>query len=757
MADAATRFLAKDASNAARDVALAPSVMPNARDVTIEGPGPASRNTVDADEPLLDVGDLCRMFEESEESTYTARQESERDRDYVDNKQLTADELATLRKRGQPPQIDNRIKTKIDYLVGLEKQQGIDPKAMPRTPVHEDDADGATQALRYVADVEQFDYKRSGVWRNMLVEGAGGIAVAVKPSYDGQGVEVELRRIAWDRMFWDPHSAEPDFSDAGYLGAVVWMDLNDAKGLYPDGIEALENTLSSAPSDTYDDKPKYSLWADRKRKRVRICQIWLKRNDQWHFAEFTKGGILKAGQSPYVTDQGESDCELFFQSAYVDRDNNRYGLVREMITLQDGINKRHSKALHLLNTAQVWIDEDAIPADGLEVLRREAAKPDGTIVLAPQSMRNGAVKIETRQDLAAAQLGLLQEAKNAIDLKGPNATQMGDKAQGSASASGRAIIASQQGGMVSLGDLLDNLRHLDLRVFRAIWARIRQYWTQEKWIRITDDERNIKWVGMNVDPQKMQMLQMQAQQNPQMAEKIGGIIASVAELDCDIVIEESPDSVTPALEQWQGLVELAQAGVPIPPTVLIKAAPNLRKKDQLLKEMEEAAKNQPDPMQAEMAKAQMQAQIKQQEGAANIQLKREEAAANIELERQKTGAQIELERQKAIAQFELKQQENAAQMAMERERNENETNLTVHKMNVEAQTRAQIDEKSGKTAQQKEAAADLKALVAANEQTQRLLAELADDLGADVELVRDASGRAAGARRVRKPKQAVAG
>ena len=54
---------------------------------------------------LLDVGDLVRMFEESEDATIDARKESERDRDYVDNKQLTAAELSVLSKRGQPPMI----------------------------------------------------------------------------------------------------------------------------------------------------------------------------------------------------------------------------------------------------------------------------------------------------------------------------------------------------------------------------------------------------------------------------------------------------------------------------------------------------------------------------------------------------------------------------------------------------------------------------------------------------------------------------
>jgi hypothetical protein len=34
------------------------------------------------------------------------------------------------------------------------------------------------------------------------------------------------------------------------------------------------------------------------------------------------------------------------------------------------------------------------------------------------------------------------------------------------------------------------------------------------------------------------------------------MIAAVAELDCDIVIDDAPDGLTPQIEQFHGLVEL---------------------------------------------------------------------------------------------------------------------------------------------------------------------------------------------------------
>lgn len=76
-----------------------------------------------ADLAKLSVEDLVRLFEDSEDATLTSRKEAERDRDYVDNKQLTAAQKAVLAKRGQPDDIFNHIKKRVNFLVGMEKTQ----------------------------------------------------------------------------------------------------------------------------------------------------------------------------------------------------------------------------------------------------------------------------------------------------------------------------------------------------------------------------------------------------------------------------------------------------------------------------------------------------------------------------------------------------------------------------------------------------------------------------------------------------------
>lgn len=631
---------------------------------------------------LLGVGDLCRMFEDSEEASDDARQASQRDRDYYDGIQLTAEQKAELSKRGQPEVVTNLIRVKVNYLIGLEKQQRTLPRGLPRTPLHENDAHAVSDALKYVADDQDYHSKRSGVWRNMLIEGAGAIAVRVEQKASKPDAmlsmmgttamtplptewDVKLVRYAWDRFFADPHSCQLDYSDANYLGGVLWMDEVDAIAMYGDTPEVrdiLSATMQSVSlSDTYDDTPKWSIWADRKRRRVRIVQIWVKRDDEWFFAEFTKGGILKSGPSPYTDENGKTECELIAQSAYVDRDNNRYGEVRAYISPQDEINKRGSKALHILNTSQVIAEEGAVQDE--DKARIQAARPDGFIKLNPGGMEK--FKFNTRTDMANGQFQLLQEAKANLSVMGPNASQQGDQGK---EASGRAILASQQGGMIETGDMLDNLRHFDKRVFRAIWSRIRQFWTAPKWIRVTDDERNVRFAPLNG-----------AVGND------GQIGPRLGDLDVDIIIDDAPDGVAPAIEQFQALVELKKydAGNELSFRTLLQAMPNLRNKDKLLEEMDkrqEAQGQQPNP---EVQAMQMKLQMEQQQAQATLQLKQ----AELQIEQEKAQAQIAADRAKAEQEMMIQRERAAQEMEIERVKAAQQQNLARLKAGADMELR----------------------------------------------------------------------
>src|SRR3990167_8360517 len=246
---------------------------------------------------------LVTWVNESDDATQKSRELSEKCRDYYDSRQWTAAEVAKLKSQKQAATVINRIKPKMDALMGMEKSAKTTAKAFPRTPKHEESAEAATESIRFVLQDNAFDQARSGVWENILIEGTGGGEIIAKPGGElGEGdMKIIIRHIMWDRLIYDPHSRRKDFSDARFLGQVVWMDHDEAANLYPEGTDVLEDMQSG--SQTYDDKPR---WIDSKRKRVKIVELYYHQAGDVHYAVFTRGGFLKGpAVSPYVNEEGE--------------------------------------------------------------------------------------------------------------------------------------------------------------------------------------------------------------------------------------------------------------------------------------------------------------------------------------------------------------------------------------------------------------------------------------------------------------------
>lgn len=571
----------------------------------------AGSDPMQAYESRTPLETLIQWFEDAEETTETARKASERDRDYYDGKQLTAAELKILAERGQPDVIINRIQGKINYLIGFEASNRTDPKGFPRTPNDEPAAEACTDALRYVEDAAELKPKFSNTWEQMLVEGYGGLELVVEEKRDGTK-DIKAVEWDWDRLFYDPHSRKHDFSDARYLGGVVWMDSEDAKEMWSgeEQIEAIEKTvLDGAESTTYDDRPEWKKWtAGKGRKRVRIVQMYHREGGQWWLCKFTRGGKLESIPVPFVDQDGESWCPLLLQSAFVNRRNERYGVVRAMIGVQDEINKRRSKALHRLSQRQVRAERGAV--DDVDAAKRELAKPDGWVETNP----GFEFEILAQGDQLSAELTMLQEAKNEIELMGPNASMQG---KGEQAASGRAILANQAGGQAEISVLVDRHRLLKKRVYQRVWDLIRQFKDEQWWIRVTDNEENIKFVGFNkpvtvreelmkraeaqqIPPEQFAARMMEIESDPMAAQELDRVVRienQPSQMFMDITVEEVPDVANIQMEQFDALVKLAPAVV-FPPAVYIKAS-GLRNKRELLEEIQTGGQK-ADPVETEL-------------------------------------------------------------------------------------------------------------------------------------------------------------
>jgi hypothetical protein len=610
------------------------------------------------------LGRLVRQFEQSADATRDARRQAEIFRDYYDGKQWSDEEVSKLNARGQPAITDNRIKDKVEYLLGLERETRTDPKAYPRTPEDDPGAEAATDALRYVADCNYFQQTKSAVFENMAVEGYGGCEVIVDNStYTGTSNKtVCIRYIRWDRLFYDSHSLLHDFSDSRYQGIIKWMDLDEAKATYPklkDNFDLFTSQTFLPASETYDDKPR---WYDRGRKRVQIVEHYYRNGNTWMRAVYTRVGFIEdPKESVYLNAETQkAECPLLLQSLYVDRDGNRYGVVKRYKDLQDEINKRRSKSLHLLSVNQATAEKGAV--DDVEKARNELARPDGFLEYTP------GMKLDVREntDLAEGQFKLLQQSIASMADTGPNEALLGKGGD----ESGRQTQLNQQGGSIQLGILSDRLRYWQTRVMKASWSRVKQFWTGEMWVRVTDDE-NSRFMAVNSKyPENHIHVQKKIAQP-------GEPMNVLADMDVDIIIDEAPDTVTLQQEQFGVLAELAKSGIQIPPQALIEAsslsASTKRKiKDAMSGKLPDGTEIPPQVQQMIQQKEQQIQQISQ----AQQQKAQEQIQTEQELKQQKadallaqTKAQAAIDKvssaqQAAEAMYAARQQELTAQMEM---------------------------------------------------------------------------------------------
>ncbi len=256
-----------------------------------------------------------------------------------------------------------------------------------------------------------------------------------------------------------------------------------------------------------------------------VVELYYREAGAWMRCVFHGGGVLECGTSPYTDQKGRPDCPIEAQSAYVDRDNNRYGVVRDMRGPQDEINKRRSKLLHLISVSQIEVADPSAIDVNADTARAEAARPDGVI---PYGWR----KVSTA-DMAAGQGALLAEAKAEIERMGPNPAVLGRDG------------ADQSGRLVELALLFGALEDWELRIYRQCWARARQYWRAPQFIRGTDDHDAPRFVRLN---------------DPVVGEaSVLGYRNRIAEMDVDIILETTPEAGTLRHEQFASLAQLLSA------------------------------------------------------------------------------------------------------------------------------------------------------------------------------------------------------
>ncbi|PCI52557.1 MAG: hypothetical protein COB36_14790 [Alphaproteobacteria bacterium] len=471
---------------------------------------------------------------------HTTRTEAYKARQYYDGQQWTLAEIKELNRRKQPIVTINRVRKKCNGVLGLDLKRPTDPVALPRTPEADGAASVATKILRFAEENTKADNKLKQVKRDITLAGYGAIEVTVKES--GEDYELDVTHYHWQNVFFDPHSREVDFSDAGFLGTFEWMNTNKAISRYNKGEKLIRASIeegSGSGDDTADDKPSF-LWSDKSRNRVRIVRLWKKDGQVWRFYTFVKGGILEENESPFQDKDGQTVCPLLLESCYVDFENNRYGIVRDMFSPQDETNQSRSRLLFELSDDRFFYNQAAIQDIG--ALRGQLQKRDGAIAI-QHGIYGQDFGFVRDAGKAQGQSARMDRANQEMNELGINPALIGRDSQGQ---SGRAILAQQDGAIAEEAPVFDRLQNITQRVYEAMWQRIQQFWTAPRIIRITGDKRAPEFLKLNT---------------PELNPETGMIQYRnrVQQMDVDVIIDQKPDTATLAGEQFTEFMKLASA------------------------------------------------------------------------------------------------------------------------------------------------------------------------------------------------------
>ena len=570
-----------------------------------------------ADQTVLE--DSKRAFREARDMTQTARQRARIARRYYDGKNDPALER-TLRRKKQPDFVNNYVRLGVEGIVGVIENGKTDPRAYPRNPQDDDASEVATDCLRFVSDSERWHNKKTGGFRFMTIEGVCAFIVEVDAKLDPKP-----RMIRYEEYFYDPYSRELDFGDKSYDGIAKWQNLDAVISAYPEYREALTTVCQSngLADSGFEDRPNDGvMWIDARRKRLLVIEMYRLIESTWHKTVFVGDLVLEHGVSPYLDNEDQPCNPIEGATAYIDDENIRYGRVHDMMGPQDEINVYRRKAAHYATFRQLQETDPSSAGIDPEEARREAARADGVIPAGWGVVSN--------TDKFSMDQSLLAEAKGFIERTGPSPALIGR----AASSSGRQDLVRQQAGLTELAHLYVGLEDLELRVYRQIWARIRQFWTDEKYVRVTDDEQAFKFVHINQPIMEMMPVVDPATGLPsydpttrqiRMAPQQVGVNNQVASMEMDIIVDTTPDTANVQQEQYDKLVELAKVYGPqeVPFDDILRVS-SLPKKRELMdaRKARQQQGGQPSPEQQEAQ------QIAKQTALAELSKTQSETAKN---------------------------------------------------------------------------------------------------------------------------------
>lgn len=479
------------------------------------------------------------------------RAEMDVDEQVRDHHQWTEEEVIDLEDRGQKATQFNVVLPVCQWISGTEKRTRTDGRVLPRddSEGEAETAEAKTKLLKYLSDVNKESWEKSDAFYDAISVGVGWLDIGV--CSDQTEEPIYIRHEPWRNVWYDALCKKRNLAKYGrYIFRARWIDLEYLLAIWPEQAQLLEEIAELA--DVYREDEEDGIYAagyssfhqpqfsEVERKVVRVVECWhrfpakcqvmygegplsgkvYKKHSEVHnwgvenqlvslhdairdrvflglFVggddQTSQGTLLEYSDSPY-------DHDLFpLLPVWGHRDGKTglpFGVVRGLRDIQQDMNKRWSKSLHILSTNQVFFEDGAV--DDENEFYDELDRPDGKVKL----RSGGLTKVEVKKDnvIARQHLDLMQMGRAYVnEVSGVTGENQGQETNAT---SGKAILARQSQGMTISTTLFDNLRYTMQLANELKLSLIEQYYDQPKKLRILGERDKTEWLELNTEDGK---------------------------------------------------------------------------------------------------------------------------------------------------------------------------------------------------------------------------------------------------------------
>jgi len=523
---------------------------------------------------------------------------------YREGDQWTPSELATMDDRSQPPTVNNQIAVTINKLIGdLTDRKARTGFKGRNEPADAEIAAALTDIFLYIRQSNDLEFEEVDMADDGFTSGFGVMEVYV--TFDDLfQPTIKVRQEDSLIVFPDPDSRRYDWNDdARFIFRAKWFDADELEEKYPAAKNLAANEAGAA-SDTgvlnAIDTFRNEYYFDEKRKKIRIIdgeyrtfqkeEIYFivdpdnllpatlpkeegdkikaeaeKRGAKFEPLTRMKKGITRCvfagGRILEKAETSQKYYSLVPYFMYRRKDGGPYSLITLSLSLQDAINKRESKAQHLLNTNQTIAENTALLDK--EEFAEELAKPDGIAIVADGALVNQRVLLRNNIELASSQYEMHKAAQISFQqVTGVNPAAAFDTGELRGNAALKSKF-SEAGKPVAR--IFENLRRTRTILARVLLDKVQTFITAEQTMLITDNENKAKTISLSKE-----------------------MVQRIKTAQYDAVVEDMPDVTNIHQEQFALMLQYLPQILPHGPfwTKFLLKASDLRDKEEMVAELD---------------------------------------------------------------------------------------------------------------------------------------------------------------------------